>query len=247
MRQRLVFHHIPKCGGTSLDAAIAACYGDGRPRPPDCLRYDPVAGQAAAQRAGIEELRYAEGWLLERLAQPDTRYLSGHVPFSATAARTFAGEWEFVTLLRHPVARWFSHYFFNRRRTDDYYPIGEELEAFVASPRAQRIANTTLLYVSGRDLSEILTQPDVCIDQAIANLESCAVFGCLERLDDFVARFAARYDVTLSVPRLQASPLPPPAQAAQITAAVRRRVEELCRADLQVYEYALARCAPPAG
>jgi hypothetical protein len=242
MPRKVFFLHIPKCGGTSLDAAILDSYGGG-PRPAECARFDPVANLAAAEQAGIDAARLAEHWLLDVMAQRRARYVSGHVPYSETAYRAFGGEWDFVTLLRHPVARWFSHYFYNRYKAGDHYAIRQELPEFLASPRALRIANASLLYLSGREMPDILSQPRDCVSLALANLEKFAVVGCLERLDEFARRFAARYGAPLAVPRLQTNPAPAHERAAQISDAIRRRVEEMCRADLQVYEHVLARSA----
>jgi len=240
MQHKLFFLHIPKCGGTSLDAAIRAGYS----APADLIahvRLDPVASLRAAKLAGVDAGVLSQSLLYYFMAQAGVRYISGHFTYCETAHRTFGSEWEFITLLRHPVARWFSHYFYNRYKPGEHYRISEDLPTFVTSPRALRLANASVLQLTGRGMDEILARPRQCAFEAIANLEKFALVGCLERLDTFISQFAERYGARLDVPRLQTNPAPPSLQAAQIDDALRQRVEEMCRMDVQVYEHALSR------
>jgi hypothetical protein len=238
MEQKLFFLHIPKCGGTSLDAALRTLYGDGR----ECLRFYAHAHADAAKLIDVDERRLIEYALFYFLSHRHARYVSGHFPFSENAHRTFAGAWDFITLLRHPVERWYSQYFYNRFKVHEHFRITEELPAFIDSPRAPRLANASILQLTARGIDEILARPFECAGDAIAVLDKFALVGCLERLDAFVDRFENRYGSRLTVPRLQVNPAPPSLRAAPIDSAIRRRVEEICEADLLVYEHALSRC-----
>lgn len=240
LERKLVFLHIPKCGGTSIDAAIGTCY-PARAR----ARLDSVGALKAAELDGVSEGQFTQRLLPYFLAQPRLRYVSGHFQFSDMAHRTFGDDWDFVTILRHPVSRWFSHYFYNRYKSDDHYKIREELADFVDSPRGRYMAYTFLTQLSGWCVEDVLARPDECTRAAIATLERFVLVGCLERLDGFAAQFAARYHMPLEVPELQKNPAPPSLQAAHITDAIRHRVEEMCRADLAVYQYALSRSGAP--
>jgi hypothetical protein len=234
--RKIIFLHVPKCGGTSIDAAIGAHYP-----APACARLDSVAAFAAAQFDGTSEERFTQRLLPYFLAQPKLRYVSGHCQFSAAAHRAFGDEWDFVTLLRHPVSRWFSHYFFNRYTQRDHHPIDEDLSEFVTSARALNLAHSFLIQFGGLSAEEVASRPEESVEAAITTLKKFALVGCLERLDDFAARFAARYGASLNVPHLQVSPAPAALQAELVTDVLRRRVEEMCRLDLEVYRYALTR------
>jgi len=242
MQRKLFFLHVPKCGGTSLDSAISACYGSGPRDRAGRVHLDAVAARRAAGLASVREDGFSASLQLYFMAQRDVRYISGHFQYSATAHLAFGDEWEFITMLRDPVSRWLSHYFYNRYKADDHYKIVEDLPAFLSSPRALRLANAFILQLTEHDVEDVLAQPRDCATAAIDNLKKFALVGCLERLDSFVSRFEARYGVKLDVPRLQTNPAAPSQQAAQINDTLRERVAEMCRADMLVYRYALSCC-----
>ncbi len=240
LERKLVFLHIPKCGGTSIDAAIGACY------PATArARLDSVGALKAAQLDGLSEGQFTQRLLPYFMAQPRLRYLSGHFQFSDIAHRTFGSEWDFVTILRHPVSRWFSHYFYDRYKSDDHHKIYEDLTDFVKSGRGLGLAHTFMIQLSGWPAADALARPNECIRAAIAALEKFVLVGCLERLDRFTAGFSARYHMPLNVPELQKNTLPPSLHAEQVTGAIRIRVEEMCQHDLEIYRYALSRSGTP--
>jgi hypothetical protein len=236
LERKIFFLHVPKCGGTSIDAAIGAFY------PAEArARMSSKAALAAARLDGVSEGRFTQRLLPYFLAQRRLRYVSGHFRYCEAVHGRFGEEWDFVTVLRHPVSRWLSHYFFNRYKASDHYKIFEELAQFVDSPRGLHIAHTLVTQLSGWEIEDVLARPDDAVRAAIATLDRFTLVGCLERLDDFVSRFATRYDRALHVPELRKSPAPSSLRAEQTTDAIRRRLEEMCRVDLEVYRYALSR------
>lgn len=236
LERKLFFLHVPKCGGTSVDAAIGAFF------PAEArARLNSRGALAAARLDGVSEGRFTQRLLPYFLGQRRLRYVSGHFRFCEAAYRAFRDEWDFVTVLRHPVSRWFSHYFFGRYKAGNHHRIDQELAEFVDSPRGRALAHTFLTHLGGWEIEDVWARPDEAVRAAIATLDKLALVGCLERLDDFVARFAARYDRSLNVPELQKNPAPASLQTEQVTDAIRRRVEEMCRLDLEVYRYALSR------
>ena len=143
------------------------------------------------------------------------------------------------------MSRWFSHYFYDRYKSDDHHKIYEDLTDFVKSGRGLGLAHTFMIQLSGWPAADALARPNACIRAALAALEKFVLVGGLERLDRFTAGFSARYHMPLNVPELQQNPLPPSLQTVQVTGAIRNRVEEMCQHDLEIYRYALSRSGTP--
>jgi hypothetical protein len=238
--RKLFFLHVPRCGGTSLAAAIGLARGLRRGEPGWSYMSGPARSRAA-KLAGIDTDRLSEYLLLYFLSQGQARFVSGHFAFSDTAYRAFAAEWDFLLLLRHPVARWFSHYFFNRHKASDHSRIAEDLPTFLESERATRLGHLFITKLTGRYTNAVQSSPRDCVAAATAVLDKFTLVGCLERLDLFVKEFKAHYGLTLQVPRVRTNPLPPEEQELQVTDRIRARVEELCQWDIEVYNYALTR------
>jgi len=173
LERKLLFLHIPKCGGTSIDAAIGACYPAGVR-----ARLDSVGALKAAQLDGLSEGQFTQRLMPYFMAQRRLRYVSGHFQFSDTAYRTFGSEWDFVTILRHPVSRWLSAYFDNRYKSDDHTKIHEDLADFVNSLRGQEWAHTFMIQLSGWRIADALARPNECVRAAIATLERFVLVGC---------------------------------------------------------------------
>ena len=111
IKKNIFFLHQPKCGGTSINNAIRSCY-----RNSQIMHLNNDACIRAADLLGRDLDDYRRDLLLYHLMHKKIRYLSGHFAYSKKAYDACGDQWHFVTVLRHPVERWFSHYFFNKHR-----------------------------------------------------------------------------------------------------------------------------------
>jgi len=113
--RKLFFLHIPKCGGTSLDRAIGNLFPNNAR-----ARLGSAPSHQAARLLGEPLGAYREHLLLYMLSQPMKRFVAGHFSWSDVAYRHFHPEWTFITVLREPVSRWLSNYFYRRYKKSDY-------------------------------------------------------------------------------------------------------------------------------
>ncbi len=234
--QRILFLHIPKCGGTSVREAIGASYGWRPGRQSRSARLDAQASWQGSRLSGTDLFAFRERLLLYELCRPHLQYIAGHYPLSETVLDEFGDDWDVITVLRDPVDRWLSEYFYNRHKRSEYFAHEMDLEEYAESRTGRISAMTYARWFSG--------DPSGCgvaasVDRALHNLDRLDLVGVLEHLDDFRARFRDHYGVSLRIPRLNRSPRSMEQQTAAIGPELRSKAEALCAGDMRLYRHAL--------
>lgn len=189
-------------------------------------------------------MKHREHLLLYMMEKPDVHYISGHFCYSNRAHQKHGDMWEFVTVLRHPVDKWFSQYFYNRYKKSTHFGIDADLESYIESEEGRAL---------GKDFIAKLTQgvPPQQLDSAEAidcarrNLDTFAVVGVLEHVDRFAEQFEERFGVRLYIGRENQNPVSKNVQTEQVSPAILDRVWEICQPDLAVYRHALHRLDLP--
>ena len=126
----VIFLHIPKTGGTTLDHILERCY----PKDQICNFKSPN------HRSEIERFK--------RLATEKReayRLFKGHLSFGLH--RHVPGRSTYITFLREPVARTLSFYHYARSRPDHYlYPLLKDDQAALKRLLKQHTATTRELF-----------------------------------------------------------------------------------------------------
>ncbi len=245
-KQKIFYMHVPKCGGTSVANAIRNSFMTWNPADDQRIAHlDPYAADQAAQVAQMDPLAYNRKLLPYFLGAGHYRYVYGHFAFDEATYAAFADQWAFVTLLRDPVKKWFSLYYYNRYKKADFFKIEEELEEFVNTPLAQGYGCDYVMQFAGHDhgvaVGEIAnyttytTQP--AIARAMENLQKFHLVGALEQLDRFVEQFALHYGTQLQIATKNHNPIAKQQQA--VSDEVMAKVRELCQPNLILYQYAV--------
>jgi hypothetical protein len=196
--------------------------------PIDEFRYHedgPNAAQIFAFRRAL--LAY----FLERQAV----LVTGHFLFDGPIFAHFHDRYRFVTTMRHPVERMISHYTEDLRNR---YLV-ERFDTYLETNVAWRHATAHLRYLAGMPQVD---HADVASALATAkrNLETFDLIGFAEDMDRFGARFGEIFGRRLRIPHVlpgrhyHAAVLPKPT----IDRSTRRRLEEMCAADIELYDYA---------
>ena len=249
LKENIIFLHFFKCGGTSISQAIKYCYLDLKPRKNRHI-FHLSAGAAKNASQKILELsnfpfeqpnndylnwKFREYLLLYHMSQEHIKYIAGHFRFSEVAYQTFSDKYAFITVLRDPVERFISSYFYRR------YKSGKLDKEFIEHLRSENCRREGLLYVKclcGLDHIEDYTS-EMAISKAKENLHKFRIVGFLEYQEEFLNQFEEQFGRRLKIPVLNKSPKPEASGKPLITKEIKSKIQELCKPDIEIYQYAV--------
>jgi hypothetical protein len=242
--QKIFFLHIAKCGGTSITQGIGNFFRNYSSS--DRFYLDSFAMVKGVRMTGISWKSYNEQLLLYQLARKSTMYVAGHFFYSQKAFDAFSKEWNFITILRNPVDRWFSQYYYDRYAPHHMNEHGTTLEIndYLNSEKGLGAGGSYATMLEG-NADNWKYNPEQCVVDAIANLKRFKLVGSLEHLDFFESKFNDIFKVKLKIKKTRKSPAPKNLKHQEITPQIRKEVEHICRFDIQIYDYAVKHlCAP---
>lgn len=228
---RIVFTHVGKTGGTTLDHIIKVA---SRMRGKRVWRPRAWREQAASPSEHIQELMPLDVITDDKLATCD--YLSGHFPFGIHARSR--RPCFYVTLLRDPVARLLSNIRFGLDRGK--WPRDTSVAALVEQGRLIDNMQT-------RQLAGIADRSTPCtaktLTAALDNLRShYAIVGVTERFDDALKGMITLLgwpDIAYSNRQVSKAPSDP-----DLESRVREAAERYFEFDMELHAYASQRPTP---
>ena len=245
-KEKVFFLHVPKCGGTSIDHAIKSLY-----RNKDrTVTVNAAASTTAANLLNqinfphetsddYPVLKLRENLLLYFMSQ-NIKYISGHFSFSDTSYRNFSDEYTFITVLRDPVKRWISLYFFNRYKKEKHCKIEDDIKTFLQSDFGKSQGYEYVKFIGGIDNNRDYTSKQA-IDRAKENLSKFDIVGSLENQEIFFKQIKTRFGVTLNISKKNLNPKNRSFIESIITEEIKENIGKICKPDLQIYKYALDR------
>lgn len=246
---RIVFHHIPKTAGTSLRAALGESYNSKwLRRRRDCSisasrtagALTRVFGELAEDTVDQEDIRnrytklqeFRQYLLLNEL-EAGTPFIGGHVAFSRDIYNAYQNEYCFVTVFRDPVERFVSHYVMNRHR-GGHLATKLEFEEYLESGIGLLTATMATDFLSGYAKADVSQR----LSYAKDNIGCFRLIGFADDLPKFVTRLQSLIGVPFSLPRRRVTEAPEEAQRILTDARLRKRIQERCEADIDLYDHA---------
>jgi hypothetical protein len=239
---RFVFHHIPKCGGTSVGRALRRRYllSQATISPEASYRaFELFTGRDDRQQMLVDVLDLREQMLLYLMFE-DVRGISAHVRFSEKAYGHFSDRYKFVTVLRHPVDRFVSHYFWDWNKPGKHGRVEEGFETFLETDRARRFGATLVEYLCGLP-KEVPTYSDEAVAAAVGNLSKFNVVGDIGDVPDLQIKLREALGVRISIGHEnKRRPTIKQASSPLDDVTLKSRVEALCAPDIAVYSHFVA-------
>ncbi len=248
IKEKIFFLHVPKCGGNSIKDSLKRNYLSlGCKQERTFIYIQSTAENRVARMLGEEEstefsvpfdcvLRVPEYLLLYHMNQSHVRCIVGHVPFSEIAYRNFSHQYAFITILRDPVERWISEYFYNRSHSRANANM--TMEDYLESPYGSAQGTQYVLYLGGRS-NRNDHESRQAVQRALRNIDRFAVIGFLEDLSLFEQQFRHRFGVRVDIGRKNVTAFNPSRE--QITPEMRKKIENICERDCEIYEQARQR------
>jgi len=245
IKEKIFFLHIPKCGGTSVKNALRNKYISLDPRRDSTFAaLDRNAMVNTTQALGEEEsaefsvapdciLRMREHVLLYHMGVSRIKCITGHVPFSEIAFRKYGNQFAFITILRDPVERWISEYYFNKSLS--FATSDMDITQYMDSSFGQAQGTQYVLFLGGRSNGNDHFSKKA-VQRALENLNRCTLVGFLENLDSFNEQFQSRFGTTLDIGKKNITTKNTDRQ--QISSSIRQRIETICERDLEIYHHA---------
>lgn len=230
-KKRIMFHHIPKCGGSAITqpfrmrslASFHKVHEDATLTTVDPLQELPFFQRHdAAFEFKANLCRY--------MGAQETALIQSHVPWFPAEPSTPLANYDRITLLREPLSRFLSHYFWDKDR-DNHNGIHLELEPFLETDQALGFGSLMTRFLSGTPWP--LATTEAAVQTAVENAAFFSTIGFLEDLPQFGADIQTKYGWKMKFPvsntgsganyaKILDGPLGP-------------RIREVCAPDIALY------------
>ena len=233
--KRICFVHVPKCGGVSFNTAIRKVIGVGRYSYRN-FTLNASKTQKHATKHGLDVLEYRESLLVEKLKTSRIRFAGGHFRCSDTTRNQFENEWAFVTILRDPVKRWISQFFYNKHKKSSHAKVEMSLDEYLKSDIGQDAGADYVKF-----LNSSYTGEKDQISRTIQNLEKFNVVAILENQQNLLNQFETLLGQPLPLTKRNSNPLPRKEISRQVTDHHLEQIYKICAPDMEVYNHFLHR------
>jgi hypothetical protein len=237
IRRKICYIHIPKCGGISIKNSITSLYGlRSYLSPGHVFHLDAAASVKSATKVEMDLSDYRKN-LLHYALSSKAKFISGHFPLGEDVLNTYGDNWEFITMLRDPVKRWISNFYYNKfnKNPNHVWRIEETLEEFIHTKSAVAYGNNYVNQILGRPYnSGDVTNDDV--QKAIQLLEQFSVVGILEEMEKFTEHFKNKFGVKLKLAKENSSPVKD-IERPEVSNETMAAIQKLCEPNLAIYSH----------
>jgi hypothetical protein len=239
-KHRIVFHHVPKCGGNSVGKALPKRYLLSRrtisPLKIMCA-VDAVRNGHKPQNQNISNFLFRQTLFLYLLLK-DFHFIWGHVEFNETAYTMFKNKYHFITMLRDPIDRFISNYFYDHSYdADNPLKINCEIADFVKMERGIHFGRRYCEYFSGMPLTDHFDEK-TAVHLAKKNLHKFSVVGFIENPEDFSEKFKKITGYKIKLGHKNKGPVRRHIIDRSVRPEIREHIQKLCASDIEIYEYA---------
>lgn len=242
---KLIFVHVPKCGGRSLEDAIKK----GINIQDVNKEYVRIDSKRSAKMSSIlyktdytngdindyDILNFSQEYLVYSLSNNNIKFISGHCPFNNITFEAFKHQYKYVTVLRDPVKKWFSNFNFRKYRESDHWKIDEDIHEYLKTDRGRYHGYDYAKYYGGIRKDNNYHSREV-IENAKNNLHLFSAVGILENMIDLKGKFKNTFNINLNI---QSKNVTQKSNEYKHDQQIIKQIEEICSTDMEIYNYAV--------
>jgi len=239
---KAVFHHVPKCGGTSLVTAVRWKY---------LMSHRHIVGDASVKATMAthpdlekdifslnQEVRLFRRQFLNYLLETENTWVSGHMTFCNVAYENYHDKYKFITVLRDPVERYISEYIHRAHKQGDTYyntqlKLDEYLESDIGQIQSQAICE---YFASSTKKANEINGDDY--QAAKSNLAKFDLIGFTDEMATFNTSFNEMLNININVGHKNKSVKSKSETGNIITAEHRQKITKMCQQEIELYDYA---------
>jgi hypothetical protein len=238
---RVVFHHLQKCGGTSIHRKLVMHYPFSN-RVFNIERmyrtYENLYPQSDVRNKTVQ---FREHLLLYYM-HCDIRCIAGQFRFSELAYNLFHERYKFITTLRDPVSWFMSTYFYKVTSPYERWKTEESINDFLDTPRARELGSFFAGFFSGLPV-DVDPSSRESVERAKLNLSRLHAVGFVESMPVFQDELRKALGVRIRIGHENKAPLDREARARAIRAVDMKKLTEISKVNLEIYNYAQGRFA----
>lgn len=243
--KRIVFFHVPKCGGSSVRDALKSAYRKKKLFARNIeFHLDSHASKASSDCLDENLAVHREHVFLYKFMLRKYFLLTGHFPYSDSAAKAKAKDDLFITLIRDPYDRKLSQYYYNRHKAErkKHFRTDLSLEDWLQKTIESTYPGSYTGYFCGNvRLERRADEADGQfvqrhVDAAIENLRTFDVVGNVSDMAGFAGEVSRKSGLSVRIEHLRRSPKSGYPKFREQPKHIQTLLEASCEHDARIYE-----------
>lgn len=228
---KLVFPHVPKCGGQSVVSAISESTERAHNRL-DCEYLNTAVCDSLSQGDVLRWLKISSDVFAYQCLASRANIVIGHAPLLGSVRKSLPLDTKVVTLLREPVSRWISNYVYDRYKIGGVGKHSLDIESYLVSGKGKASGQYYARFFASSDGYSI---EENVIDEAVSNLVSFDLVGDTSDMSAFTQQLEILVGVPLKTFKTNSSPNSEAAKKIRESSQLMKAIKSICQVDCQIY------------